>query len=349
MLRNKIIVSLLCAALLLCNLSACEQMESAAAEPPAEHTAELSQTSENSASSVKWWEMSEGYTFTDSTGAAVTLTARPEKVAVLFSSFADIWQTAGGTVSITVGESVERGLVRETDVLLVDGGAGKTIDNELLVSYAPDFVIVSADLEAQAETADFLAGLGVPAAKFTVESFEDYCVMLDICTDIMGDKSAYEMYGVEAGAQIDALLARVSKYLEGGEQRDILFIRAGSKSSSTKAKTQADNFVCKMLAELGTCNIAERAPVLLDGLSLEEIVLRDPDYIFITTMGAEAEAVAYMESVFASTGWSALTAVQAGSYTFLPKELFHFKPNARWAEAYEYLAELLYPGMLEND
>ena len=28
---------------------------------------------------------------------------------------------------------------------------------------------------------------------------------------------------------------------------------------------------------------------------------------------------------------------------FLEKELFHFKPNARWAEAYELLAKLLYP------
>ena len=31
------------------------------------------------------------------------------------------------------------------------------------------------------------------------------------------------------------------------------------------------------------------------------------------------------------------------NYVFLSKELFHFKPNARWAEAYEYLAGLLYP------
>ena len=44
---------------------------------------------------------------------------------MLFSSFADVWETAGGRVDITVGESVERGFAPE-DVLLVDDGAGKT-------------------------------------------------------------------------------------------------------------------------------------------------------------------------------------------------------------------------------
>ena len=38
-----------------------------------------------------------------------------------------------------------------------------------------------------------------------------------------------------------------------------------------------------------------------------------------------------------------LTAIREKRYTILPKELFHFKPNARWDEAYRYLYDLLYP------
>ncbi|MBO5273008.1 MAG: hypothetical protein J6I45_00160 [Clostridia bacterium] len=37
----------------------------------------------------------------------------PEKTAVLFSSLAEIWLEAGGSVDITVGESIERGFVPE--------------------------------------------------------------------------------------------------------------------------------------------------------------------------------------------------------------------------------------------
>ena len=95
--------------------------------------------------------------------------------------------------------------------------------------------------------------------------------------------------------------------------------------------------------ELGTYNIAENAPVLLDGLSQEEILMENPDYIFISTMGKEEAARAYMDSVLQEEAWQHLDAVKEGRYAYLPKELFQFKPNKRWGEAYRYLADLLYP------
>ena len=57
--------------------------------------------------------------FADHQGSQVVLAHKPQNVAVLFSSFADIWTTAGGTVNITVAESVERGF------FLLDFGATK--------------------------------------------------------------------------------------------------------------------------------------------------------------------------------------------------------------------------------
>ena len=110
----------------------------------------------------------------------------------------------------------------------------------------------------------------------------------------------------------------------------------------TKAKTAENNFVCVMLKELGTRNIAEKAPILLDGLSMEEILLSDPDVIFYTTMGSEDSAVSYMESLLSDPVWSSLTAVKNGQVHHLPKDLFQYKPNARWNEAYAYLVTLLY-------
>lgn len=282
------------------------------------------------------------YTFTDYAGTSIVLQSKPQKVAVLFSSFADVWNTAGGTVAITVGESVERGFAG-ADVLLVDKGAGKTIDNERLISYQPDFVLCSADLEAQAETAKLLNSNGIPSAVFHVESFDDYLAMLKVCTDITGDKQAYTTYGTDVQARIAAVKENVNKKMAQAEQKDILFVRAGSKYSATKAKTAQDNFVCAMLQELGTYNIAEKAPVLLDGLSFEEILSSNPDYIFISTMGDETSAKAYMDSVLAEADWQRLDAVKNGRYAYLPKDLFQFKPNARWDEAYQYLADLLYP------
>lgn len=168
------------------------------------------------------------------------LDKRPERVAVLFSSFADIWLTAGGRVDITVGESVERGLVPD-GTPLVDDGAGKTINGELLLSYAPDFVIGSADLEGQIQTVEFLRRQGVPAAVFHVETFGDYLEMLKICTDITGDADAYEVYGAQVQAEIRALLASLPETEAVGRKR-ILFVRAGLRLQRHQGQNGREQF-----------------------------------------------------------------------------------------------------------
>lgn len=278
-----------------------------------------------------------GFTVTDALGYEVTLPKEPQRVAVLFSSFADIWVSAGGTVDITVGESVTRGFAGE-EAVLVDGGAGKTIDLETLIAAEPDLVICSADIEGQADAAQICRDAGIPTAAFRVESFEDYLEVLDIFTQLTCRPDRYQVCGTEVAEKIRQ---QRENFLENSVGKTVLFIRAGSSAKYTKAKGSQDHFVCQMLQELGTVNIADAAPVLLDGLSFEEILTQDPEYIFISTMGDVDAAVSYMDSLLQEPQWQALSAVQNGKVFYLPKELFQFKPNARWDEAYAYLIDLL--------
>lgn len=280
--------------------------------------------------------------FVDSVENSVNITGKPQNVAVLFSSYAEIWQLAGGTVAITVGEAVERGFA-DTEKL-VDDSAGKTIDTELLLSFKPDLVIGSADIEGQVEAADITRAAGIPTALFHVETFDDYLKMLKICTDITGESELYESNGTAVAQEIENIIEGTMVY---DYRPSILFVRAGSTASTVKAKTADQHFAAAMLEELGAKNIADAAPILADGLSLEEVILQDPDYIFVTTMGDEEAAKSYMLELFATEGWKDLTAVKENRYVFLPKDLFHFKPNARWADAYRYLAELLYPDTVD--
>ena len=278
------------------------------------------------------------FTFTDDTGTEISVPYEPQTVAVLTSSLADLWITAGGNVDITVGETVERGFV-DANVLLVDDGAGKTVNLERLVAAQPDLVLYSSDLSGQAECAQALLDVGIPAAGFAVETFEEYLDLLRICTTILRTPEAYETHGVQLQSRVDDLLALANSQ---SDQPEILFVRAGSDARYTKAKTADNHFVCVMLQELGTDNIAEKAPVLLDGLSTEEILLSDPDAILFTTMGDEAAGTAYMESLVSDPVWQTMTAVKTGNVCQLPKDLFQYKPNARWDEAYAYLIRLLY-------
>lgn len=278
-------------------------------------------------------------TFTDSTGAEISLPGRPERVAVLFSSYAEIWTLAGGEIAVTVGETVERGFAPES-VTLVDAGAGhSTLDTEALVAAEPELVIGTADYPCQTEACLACRAAGIPAALFREESFADYLDLLTLFCELCGSTEPLTRFGSDVAAAREAILREA----EDLPPRRILLLRAGASARSVKAKGSADLIVGGMLAELGQINLADEAPVLLDGLSLETILLDEPDRILIVPMGDEAESRACVEELFQSPGWRELACVQEGRTDFLPKELFHYKPNARWAEAEAYLIDLMYP------
>lgn len=254
--------------------------------------------------------------------------------AVLFSSLAEMWIDAGGTVEITVAESVERGFVDE-GTLLVDDGAGKSINTELLISYQPSLVIYSEDIPAQVQAAEMMEQNGIATLGCKVESFSDYEYVMAQMALLVG-KSDVLSDVADQRAEIDEFIVAQS-----GKGKRILFIRTGSSISSTKAKLSEDHFACAMLVELGCENIADSAPALTETLSMEEILIQQPEAIFFSLMGSEEAAKAHIDELLDSETWSALEAVKNNKVYILPKELFHFKPNSRWAESYEYLANIL--------
>lgn len=278
----------------------------------------------------------EYFTFTDSEGEIVELSHKPQKTAVLFSSLAECWIEAGGEVYVTVGESVERGLVKE-ETELVDKGAGKTVDTEKLISLEPDFVICSADIASHRDVASALKKAKIPVAMLRMDTFEDYLTILRTFTKITGKTENYEQFGENAKSEIEQIIS--------GEKREnnpkILFVRSGSSYSSAKAKKADDNFAAKILEDLGCINIADKAEVLLDNLSAEVILKENPQYIFVSVMGDYDNSKAYMQELLAKKEYASLDAVKNGRVYFLPKELFQYKPCGRWAESYRYISSIL--------
>ncbi len=73
-------------------------------------------------------------------------------------------------------------------------------------------------------------------------------------------------------------------------------------------------------------------------------MLRNPDKILIVQSGDDTEGTKEnIENMFRENPlWNELEAVKNGQVYFLDKHLYNLKPNARWAEAYEKLEEILY-------
>ena len=153
-----------------------------------------------------------------------------------------------------------------------------------------------------------------------------------------GREDLYEMNGLAIEAEIQQVLASVKEQ----DSPSVLLVRAFSSGAKAKG---ADNLAGVILEDLGADNLVSRYDSLLEDLSMEIIIAADPDFIFITTMGSSDEAaMSYMQQTFEQNpAWAGLSAVQNGRYLLLPRDLFHYKPNARWGESYAYLANILYP------
>ena len=275
-------------------------------------------------------------TFTDSLGNTVELEQPPKRVAALLGSYAETWLLAGGeVVAVTQDAYDERGLELPEDT--VNLGANQQPDLEALFAAEPDLVLLTPDLDGQMGLKDSLAAAGIPAAWFKVETFDDDLNMLKICTDLTGRSDLYQKNGLDIQSGIDAAIASVPE----GEGPTVLLLRA--YSSGVRAKN-SDSIAGAMLKDLGAVNIADSNSGLLEDLQMESILAADPEFIFVTTMGASQEAAlkSLDELLHSDPAWQTLTAVKEGRVEVLPKDLFHYKPNARWGESYQMLAELMY-------
>ena len=282
-------------------------------------------------------------TFTDDLSREVTLEAAPRRVAALTGSYADIWCTAGGRDTLVASASdawtdFDLGLGEE--VANIGGAMGVSVEE--LLAAAPDLVLASTNIPSNQEMLPALEAAGVDVAFFSVDTFEDYLRMLEICTGLTGSPEAYQTYGEAVAEEIEAARARAAAALEEQGPEKVLYIRAAA--SVVKPKGSNGTVLGEMLADLGCINIADQDQSLLEDLSMEAILAADPDKILIVLQGADPEpAKAQLEGeVLSNSAWQQLTAVREGRVYYMDKDLYHLKPNARWGEAYDHLVEILY-------
>ena len=222
----------------------------------------------------------EGAALVDDRGAAIPAAA-PQRVVSLYGSYAEAWVQAGGTLVGATEDAVsERGMDLGTAQII---GTTKEPNLELVLALDPDLVILSMDIAPQLSAAEVLETAGVPCAAFRVDTWQDYARMMDVFTALTGRRDLYE-------AVIPPLEAAIGETVASAQAQNaptVLLLRAYSTGVKAKAK---DNLAGAMLEDLGCVNIAARQPSLLEELTLEAIVVEDPDCIFISVMGGDEEA-----------------------------------------------------------
>lgn len=280
---------------------------------------------------------------TDSNGSQITLDTSAPRVVATYGSFAEAWLLAGGElVGVTQDALEQRDLGLPEDIAVV--GTVKEPNAEEIIALEPDLVLLASDITTQADIRDVLENAGLACAFFQVDTFADYAFMMEQLCAVTGREDLYEENVTQVGQQIEEAQANAAL---SSTRPNVLLIRAFS--TGIKAKTD-DELAGAILKDLGAHNIADDHPSMLEDLSLEEVIAADPDYIFVTTMGDEQKALDYLNGLIQQNpAWSELSAVKEDRYIVLPKDLFHYKPNNRWGESYQYLGEILYPQLFHEE
>jgi iron complex transport system substrate-binding protein len=281
-------------------------------------------------------EAGAGYTFTDDLGRTVTVDS-PQRVACLLGSFAEIWTLAGGEVVAAPDDAwVDYDLPMAADA--VDLGSTKALSLESLFAAAPDLVLASVNTEQNLAWRETLEAAGIPVAYFEVSDFEGYLRLLKLCTDLTGSPDRYEEYGLSVQKQIKEA---VEKAENRGTKPKVLYLRISS--STVRAKNSKGTVLGQMLQALGCENLADADGSLLEQISMEHIIMEDPDFIFFVQQGDDTAAAEARLAQFLADNpaWGSLTAVQEGRVFHLDKALYNLKPNARWGEAYLELEAIL--------
>ncbi len=277
--------------------------------------------------------------FTDALGREIRLESAPQRTACLLGSFADIWMLAGGEVCAAAEDAWEDFGMESADAVNI--GGAHSPNTELLLSASPDFVLASASTAGHVELCGMLEAAGITVAYFDVVCFDDYLSMLEICTDITGRTDLWEQNGLRLAEEIAAVKEQYTAAGIPDAQRAVLLLRASS--GFVRAKGSEGTVLGEMLADLGCINAADSDTSLLENLSIESVIAKEPYHIFVMTMGSDTDAAMQsLSELFSSNpAWQTLDAVQNNRIHIMDKSLFHLKPNARWAEAYQKLYEIL--------
>lgn len=278
-------------------------------------------------------------TFTDALGREVSVEKNPERTAALIGSFADVWTLSGGTLCAAPEDAWEDfGLELPEAVNL---GGAHSPGFEALLSSDPDFVIASASTAANVDMKEQLENAGITVAYFDVDDFGDYLEMLDICTDITGRKDLFEKNGLNVKNEIDSIKAEFANADIPEDKRTVLLLRASA--GFIKAKDSEGTILGEMLSDLGCINIADSDKSLLEDLSVESVIRNEPYRIFVVTMGDDTEkALSNLTRMMEENpAWGTLSAVKNDRLHVMEKKLFNIKPNAKWAQAYEKLSDIL--------
>lgn len=269
------------------------------------------------------------FTFTDSSGTAVTFTEAPKRI-ISYSPGATETLFAVGAGAQVV--AVDKFANYPPEVASLPKLEYSKPAPEPAVALNPDLIIMASRQEGQ--VAQFRAlGLRVVLLNEPADlpGIYDHVVAVGRIT---GHAEKGVALAADMRRRVDAASARLAKVDKGPK----IFFEVTADGYTAGP----DSFIGSLLKLVKATNVAADAKTAFPQLSTEVIIAANPDVILLADGGANGGQS--LETVRARPAWGNIAAVKAGRVHVIDSDVFT-RPGPRVADAVEQLVKLLYPDL----
>ncbi len=276
-------------------------------------------------------------TVQDDLGRTVEFNQKPARIVVTSASFLEPLEAVGGA-DLVVGRPDSKTKMPAFAKDLTSVGKVYQIDTEKLMACQPDLVIINKGMNEK--LVDTLEANGIKTLVLDMKSYEDVKREVETLAKVTGNPEK----GQQLAASMDEKIAAVKAKIPADKRRAAII-----HSTNQGLTVQLDGSIAGSIAKmLGWENIANGMEPLAKNpdaapYSLETLVEKNPEVLFITSMGKLEAIKAGMDKTLQSPAWQSVTAVKEGRVYYLPQELFLLSPGIHYPEAVEHMAKCLYP------
>lgn len=250
----------------------------------------------------------------------------PHNVVACSRSLGEMWMLSGGKLAGITDDGKDLGQKIKVVGTLMRPSV------EEIIALKPSLVLLTGDIPTQQKVKKSLSDAHVKVKSVNVDNFQDYDKYMKEFTKMNKRSDLYEKNVVDVSKRIEAIKKKVNF-----KKQTYLMLRVSSMKNKV---LKNDYFACEIANDMNMVNIAQDDSAL-DDINVEEIMKKNPDYIFVVYQGEEKQAQEAYNKIAAMPGWDQLSALKNKHVKVLPKNYFQFKPNAKWDKAYQYLYDYL--------
>lgn len=277
---------------------------------------------------------------TDDAGRTVTIKEKPQRIVVLSTSLLNFADAVDGDLAGRASVQSDAAALPERYADVPEVGPVYNVSVEKIMACQPDLVL--ANKNQHEKLIPLLEQNGVTVLALTTKTYDDVKRNLTLVGKLYGKEDMAQEKIAAMDKEIQAVKEKIPD-----DHLTVAILHATPSHVSLELDKSIAGDAARILGFTNVArdgadkvgNSAEKVPY-----SMEALVEKDPQVIFITSMGRSDKIEERLrQDVESSPAWQTLTAVRQKRVYVLPENLFLLNPGLDYPQAVAYMAKAVYP------